>query len=633
MKKYCYTCMDVLQGNGFCPHCFKKNSAECPPYRLSPGTVLNRKYLVGKSIGEGGFGITYIGRDLTLDRKVAIKEYYPSGCANRNNIVSQDVTISSEKRREYFEKGLHSFIDEARRIAKLTSVPGIVDVLEYFECNGTAYIIMEYLDGENLSDYLKNNGTIGYKEVFGMMLPVTRSLSTMHDAGIIHRDISPDNIMRLKDGTLKLMDFGSARYFTNSDKEMSVMIKQGYAPEEQYSSGSVQGPWTDVYALCATMYKCITGKVPAYSIDRIKIDTLIRPSDMGCSISPSAESVLLYGLAVFRQDRCSDMNELGSLMEQALQHDQPVVEPRQDYYNNIHKTMYGNNAPNFEYQAPASFNRQPPYGDGFNVNTGNIPTGGYQYNAAPVQNKKSGKSTAIVLITTLLCVGIIAATGYFVYSRLVGGDVETTDTTSSHLKSDDDGNSEQKENAGQDNGNSDSGDTDQHEDSSSKKSEAETTAKEREYSSATKFTDAEASSTHGNMVGEFDKKVYTYSPTNVLKKNGTCWCEGAEGYGEGESLTLKLPEVQKLSGIKLLNGYVGNETQYNNNSKPSKIRLSFSGGEKVEVELKVYPADKRNTIQKIQLDTPVYTDSVTITILEVSESSDEDTCISYAEPY
>ncbi len=314
---YCYHCMNNKGSDEICPVCHRSNDGAVAPHHLRPGTVLSRKYLVGCAIGEGGFGITYIGRDTTLDVRVAIKEFYPSGCSNRNSYKESTVTVGSDRQREFFEKGKERFLFEARNVAKFSSEKGIVDVRDYFEANGTAYIIMEYLDGIDLNKYLNTYGVLPVDKAFDLMLPVMRSLEKINAAGIIHRDISPDNIMYLKDGTLRLTDFGSARYFTNEEKEMSIMLKQGYAPEEQYRKNGHQGPWTDVYGMCATIYRCITGNVPEDGLDRIHEDGLVPPSKLGVKISPALENVLMYGLAVFSENRCQNMTELIELVTKA----------------------------------------------------------------------------------------------------------------------------------------------------------------------------------------------------------------------------------------------------------------------------------------------------------------------------
>ena len=189
----------------------------------------------------------------------------------------------------------------------------------FFEENGTAYIIMEYLEGENLSEKLKKDGNYAPNEIFSMFLPMMGTLEKMHRERIIHRDITPDNIFLMPDGALKLIDFGSARYYEGIDKKtMSVQFKRGYAPIEQYNQNGNQGPWTDVYGLCATIYKCITGETPDDSLERSMDDKLKRPSELGVKISIPLEDVLMSGLAVFPEARCQNMNELKASAERAL---------------------------------------------------------------------------------------------------------------------------------------------------------------------------------------------------------------------------------------------------------------------------------------------------------------------------
>ena len=184
------------------------------------------------------------------------------------------------------------------------------------------------LFGEH-SDWAGMYRTINADWLFEKMLPIISSLERMHNAHIIHRDISPDNIMFLYDGNLKLMDFGSARYYTNEDNEMSVVIKKGYAPEEQYRRNGNQGPWTDVYSLCATIYKCITGQIPTDSLTRAHNDTLRKPSELGVEINPELEAALMYGLAVDQRDRCQNMTVLHDLIMSALDQTQILGYARQ----------------------------------------------------------------------------------------------------------------------------------------------------------------------------------------------------------------------------------------------------------------------------------------------------------------
>lgn len=307
-SKYCMHCMSHLQTDGQCTVC-GHTSTEIPAHHLMCGTILNKKYLVGEALGEGGFGITYIGRDLTLNMLIAIKEYYPTGYANRSNTVSNDVTLTQGGHSIDYEKDMDRFLGEARALARFCNEPGIVGVRDYFRDNGTAYIVMEYLDGVTLKNYIAKHGPIQPTSLFKMMEPIMRALEDIHKQGLIHRDISPDNIILLKNGQLKLLDFGAAREVAG-DKSISVVLKPGYAPEEQYRSKGRQGPWTDVYAMCATIYKCITGKTPDESIQRVFDDELCPPSKLGIVIGSGQENALMKGLSIKGTDRIQSMDLL-----------------------------------------------------------------------------------------------------------------------------------------------------------------------------------------------------------------------------------------------------------------------------------------------------------------------------------
>ena len=310
----CFNCMKEKKEPGSCPHCgFDPEAYEAEPHHLPLGTILAGKYLVGRVLGEGGFGITYVGWDLNLELKVAIKEYYPNGFVTRNSTFNRTLTVLTGSRGEFFQKGLDKFVDEARRLGKFWQLPGIVSVKDYFQENKTGYIVMEFAEGHTLKEILKKSsqGRLPPERVFAMMRPVMKSLNKVHEAGLIHRDISPDNLMVARDGRVKLIDFGAARDFlAEGEKSLSVMLKPGYAPEEQYRSRGKQGPWTDVYGLCATMYRAITGQVPEESLDRVAEDTLRSPSQLGIPIAPWQENALMQGLAVFQRYRLQSMEEL-----------------------------------------------------------------------------------------------------------------------------------------------------------------------------------------------------------------------------------------------------------------------------------------------------------------------------------
>ncbi|HIS47334.1 MAG TPA: serine hydrolase [Candidatus Scybalocola faecigallinarum] len=315
----CYGCMAPREGDGPCPHCgFDENTYQPSPHHLRPGTILAGKYLLGRVLGEGGFGITYVGWDLNLEIKVAIKEYYPNGYVTRESSHGNGVTVFTGQRRQIFDEGLAKFVDEARRLGKFFALPGIVSVRDYFQENNTGYIVMEFAQGQTLKALLETQpgSRMSADVIFEMMKPVMESLIIVHKAGIIHRDISPDNLMVDDRGNVKLLDFGAARSFLAVDeKSLSVMLKPGYAPEEQYRSRGQQGPWTDVYALCATIYRAITGVVPEESLNRLTGDVLPPPSQLGVRIHPGQEQVLMKGLAVMAGDRFKDMSELKAALE------------------------------------------------------------------------------------------------------------------------------------------------------------------------------------------------------------------------------------------------------------------------------------------------------------------------------
>lgn len=323
--KYCYHCMQPAEGTGECPHCHHGPYEQPPLHHLKPGSRLQGRYLIGKALGEGGFGITYLGRDTTLDMRIAVKEYYPNGFSNRNHQFSNEVTLTQNGGTYDFESEMQRFLNEARMLAKFSDEQGIVGVRDFFRENNTAYIVMEYLDGITMKQYL-SRGTFPAQKLFDLMAPVMASLNRIHAEGMIHRDISPDNIMMLKNGQLKLLDFGAARE-VNGDKSLSVVLKPGYAPEEQYRSKGHQGPWTDVYALSATMYKCITGKTPDESLERVYEDNLLPPSKLGVEISPKQEAALMQGLCVRAKERTQSVAEL-------MQGLQP--QDREDPIHNVH---------------------------------------------------------------------------------------------------------------------------------------------------------------------------------------------------------------------------------------------------------------------------------------------------------
>ena len=279
-------------------------------YCLRKGTRLIGRYTIEGVLGQGGFGITYLGMDELHKKKVAIKEFFPQGIVTRNIEYEDTVTVTLVGEKENYDKGKERFLKEAQTMAMFSKDKGIVKALDFFEINNTAYIVMEYLEGVTLKQYLRENERIDAEDLVELLVPLIEALDEIHSQGLIHRDISPDNIMVLPDGRIKLMDFGAARDYTEfGEKSLSIVLKPGYAPPEQYQTHGVQGPWTDIYALCATMYKCITGENPPDAIDRLVDDHLKKISAFGISVSPQIEKAIIKGMSVAAKDRYQNIGD------------------------------------------------------------------------------------------------------------------------------------------------------------------------------------------------------------------------------------------------------------------------------------------------------------------------------------
>ena len=271
----------LTAGETVCPECGRAyGSVNAESFALKPGTILEGKYLVGEMLGQGGFGITYIGFDLLLEQKVAIKEYYPmsTGMVSREG-HSTVVWSSAMMGKTGTQKGFDSFLKEARKMAKLGGIPGVVGVKSVFIQNETAYIVMDFIEGETLLKKLQKNGPMDFDSCVKLMTPIMQALAEVHEHGIIHRDISPDNIMVRPDGKLILLDLGAAKDLDIQGNDGSVqssqmVAKHGFSPIEQYSKSGKVGPWTDIYAMAATIYYCCTGILPPPATDRTIDDTL-----------------------------------------------------------------------------------------------------------------------------------------------------------------------------------------------------------------------------------------------------------------------------------------------------------------------------------------------------------------------
>lgn len=327
-EKTCYGCFTEKESE-FCTACgFSNSTYPAPVMALPLGTILDGRYITGKVLGIGGFGITYLGFDMRLNVKVAIKEYMPGGVAVRSG-DSYTMTVVSKKQEQAYQSGADKFLEEARILAQLRENPNVVSVQNYFRENQTAYFTMDYIEGKSLQELLHDsNGRISYDKAKTLLLPVMKALILVHSKGLLHRDISPDNIYITDSGNSKLLDFGAARS-TQMNKTMSVILKNGFAPHEQYAADIKQGPWTDVYAMGATLYYCTTGQMPPDSISRIYSDKLIPPTALGASLSAKAEEAILKALAVRPEDRFQSMAEfIGALDNATTNYDGRPIEPK-----------------------------------------------------------------------------------------------------------------------------------------------------------------------------------------------------------------------------------------------------------------------------------------------------------------
>ena len=349
-KKFCPYCMNPVKEGETCKKCGLTEGVYTPrDHHLPLGSVLHDRYLVGRVLGEGGFGITYIGCDLNLEMKVAIKEYFPIDRVYRFSQTSLQVSNYAHAAEKY-NSGKIKFLREARTMARLDKQQNIVGVRDFFEENDTAYIVMEYVEGTTLKELVnQRGGRIPAGELLHMLEPLFPALTSVHDMGLIHRDISPDNLM-LENGKIKLLDFGCARESAAQSETMTIALKQGYAPIEQYQHKG-QGPWTDVYALSATIYYCLTGKTPQSAVDRLSEEELVPPRKLGVDLTASQETALLRGMHVKSKERFQSVEELYAALYTSIMPEPVSPEPTKAESTPImptsvaHQEMQGDNTP------------------------------------------------------------------------------------------------------------------------------------------------------------------------------------------------------------------------------------------------------------------------------------------------
>lgn len=336
---------DEIIALGICPHCgavyeepdsdtFDMGKIECvsdrsdaiDPRWLPVDTLLNGRYRVQKVIGAGGFGITYKAIDEKTGIYKAVKEYFQSGVVNRIPGTTE-VLISAPKRREEFEYGKKRLLNEAQIVARFQSA-GIVRVDDYFEENGTSYMVMEFLDSQTLEDYMiSRRRLMSPEEVVNIGVHISEALEEIHRAGVVHRDIAPDNLFINSDGEVKIIDFGSARLSKEDMDDRLIVLKPGFAPPEQYEKidpqNDRQKEWTDVYALGATLYLCLTGIVPPESSDRKADadngeDRLKEPMQINPNVPEWLNNTIMTAMAIDTHERFKNAGELKAALLQEL---------------------------------------------------------------------------------------------------------------------------------------------------------------------------------------------------------------------------------------------------------------------------------------------------------------------------
>lgn len=315
-RERCVGCMKPLTAEGRCAYCGLQQDKYRPiPRCLRPGMCLRDRYVLGRVLGEGSFGISYIAWDCLLDTVVAIKEYFPASLVSRH-ISEEDedtnVYIYEKRESQKYQESLKKYLGEAKSLSAYYDLDGIVSVRDFFYANNTAYIVMGYVDGISVKEYVEKNGPIEGEKFLRMLEPVIQSLAKVHQTGVLHRDISPDNMLLTRDEKLVLINFGAARKENiNMTRSMTVVFKRGFSPEEQYRTRGQQGAWTDVYALCATAYYALTGKAPDESIQRVLEDDMPSLTEMtDVDLPMQQKRAFMKGMTVDFHHRYQTMDEL-----------------------------------------------------------------------------------------------------------------------------------------------------------------------------------------------------------------------------------------------------------------------------------------------------------------------------------
>lgn len=300
-----------------CPYCgYDPQTAPFPEFSLRPGFILYGRYVVGTILGQGGFGITYIGWDLAQRSKVAIKEYFPSGQAGRNSANGAVTWYRTPQAEAARSNGMALCLKEAEKMARLQNIPGVARVVDVFQQNETTYIVMEYINGQTLKTYVEKTAPLNWAQARRIFLPTIYSLAQAHRSGVIHRDISPDNLMLLPDATLKILDLGAAKDTNvNSGTSSARVAKGGFSPLEQYVQRGGSGSWTDVYAMAATIYYSLTRVIPPNAVDRLDSDCIRWDLPQLQALPPQVLAALQNAMAIQPENRTRTMEAFAAQLE------------------------------------------------------------------------------------------------------------------------------------------------------------------------------------------------------------------------------------------------------------------------------------------------------------------------------
>ena len=326
-RQFCENCFEEISGT-VCKVCgFDPSDSAPDPSMLAPGSVLLNRYVIGRVIGKGGFGITYLAFDALVGKKIAVKEYFPNGVAQRT-AASTEVAVTSADSAEAFKLGAEKFYNEARLVAKFNGNPNIVGVYDCFYENNTVYIAMEYLRGQTLKEYIRDNGILKPPQALFITKNICNALVVAHSASVLHRDISPDNIMICDTGDIKLIDFGAARQVVaEHSQSFSVIIKPGFAPPEQYRKKGNQGPWTDVYSVGTTLYFTLTGDIPEDPSARFDDDDTFKENQF--DIDPALWEIITKATKLNSDERYPDAYELKKALDRVSIQPEPLIIPEE----------------------------------------------------------------------------------------------------------------------------------------------------------------------------------------------------------------------------------------------------------------------------------------------------------------